>query len=72
MVYCRTVVKGTLGGPPVGNLNVLQINLHHCKDANEALFNYAINNNIDLILCQDPYILGGTAWHSTRMDYLLF
>lgn len=26
-----------------------------------ALFNYVINKNIYIILCQDPYILGGSA-----------
>lgn len=37
----------------------MQINLHHCQDANNALFNYCTDNSIDIILAQDPYVKNG-------------
>lgn len=39
-----------------GGVKCLQVNLNHCSDANSALNDYVINNSIDLILAQDPYI----------------
>lgn len=42
-------------------INFLQINLHHCADANDALANYVISNNINVVACQDPYIVDGVA-----------
>lgn len=59
---CLIVAKGAVSGNvPVGGLNILQINLNHCNDANDALTIYALNNNIDIILCQDPYVSDGVA-----------
>lgn len=42
-------------------LKSLQINLHHCRDANDALTEYAIENSVDIILCQDIYFWGDRA-----------
>lgn len=39
----------------------MQINLHHCSDANDALVDYVISNNINIVACQDPYIVDGVA-----------
>lgn len=40
-------------------LKILQINIHHCKQANEALDDYVLNEGVDEILGQDPYVLSG-------------
>lgn len=40
-------------------LRFLQINLHHCRDANDAFIKYAIDFNINIALIQDPYIFDG-------------
>lgn len=37
----------------------VEINLHHCFDANDALSKYALDNNVQFFLCQDPYTSGG-------------
>lgn len=34
----------------------MQVNLHHCSDASDALVQYVLSNNIDLVLCQDIYV----------------
>lgn len=39
----------------------MQINLHHCSDANDAVVDYVISNNINIVACQDPYIVDGVA-----------
>lgn len=41
------------------NLVIVQINLHHCSDANDALSSYAESSGVHFFLCQDPYISGG-------------
>lgn len=38
----------------------MQINLHYCEDANEALFSYCDKYSVDIILAQNPYIYNGT------------
>lgn len=59
---CLIVAKGGDGGDgPVGGIRIVQVNLHHCRDANDAVSDYAIANNINIILCQDPYVLDGVA-----------
>lgn len=42
-------------------VSFVQINLHHCNDANDALVRYAISNNIDILICQDIYLSEGVA-----------
>lgn len=37
-------------------LRFLQINLHQCRNANDAFIKYAIEFNINIALIQDPYI----------------
>lgn len=63
-VYCPNGYKGESGAQGVYGsglsgigLNILQINLHHCSEANNVMVDYANNHNIDCIICQDPYIL---------------
>lgn len=38
----------------------MQINLHHCRDAGDALLDYINKNDIDIVLGQDPYLCGGS------------
>lgn len=40
-------------------IHIVQINLHHCSDATDAVVNYVISNKIDAIMCQDPYVVEG-------------
>lgn len=40
-------------------LRFLQINLNHCKLANQELENTVDRLGIDIVLCQDPYIFSG-------------
>lgn len=42
-------------------INILQINLHHCREANDHLEDYVHKYDIDLILAQDPYISGNSS-----------
>lgn len=46
---------------PEEAIQLLQINLHHCSDANDAVVIYAVSRGIDIILCQDPYVVDGVA-----------
>lgn len=41
--------------PPFGHLKILQVNLNHCRAANEALRDYMINHQIDVALLQDAH-----------------
>lgn len=41
--------------PPFGHLKFIQINLNHCKAANEALKPFMTSNRIDIALLQDAY-----------------
>lgn len=65
MVCSLHVYKGALGALDAGlvgasavdnDFRVLQVNLHHCKDANANLFSYVIKHSIDCIICQDPHV----------------
>lgn len=38
---------------------VLQVNMHHCKAASAALHRYVINNEIDIVLIQEPWVFKG-------------
>lgn len=40
-------------------MKFLQINLHHCSDANTEMVSYSIDKAINVVLIQDPYILAG-------------
>lgn len=48
-------MSDTLGAS--NKLKILQIRLRHCKQANEALEDYVLNNGVNIILDQDPYVL---------------
>lgn len=54
----------------MGGLRILQINLNHCKDANDALGRYVSDNDFDIVLVQDPYVFNNSTpgippnWHS--------
>lgn len=41
--------------PPFGQVQLLQVNLNHCKSANETAKNHIIDNNIEIALLQDTY-----------------
>ncbi|CAN0110894.1 unnamed protein product, partial [Heterosigma akashiwo] len=41
-----------------GSLSVVQVNLQHKKDTLHALWVYALKEDIDVILVQEPYVLG--------------
>lgn len=51
------IVSGSLVAS--NKLKILQINLHHCKQANLALGDCVLNNRVDIILSQNPYVLNG-------------
>jgi len=40
----------------------LQINLHHSKAATAALLTRLATGNIDLVLIQEPWIVGNNLW----------
>lgn len=41
--------------PPFGHLEILQVTLNHCKEANVTLEEYLIREIIDIPLLQDAY-----------------
>lgn len=41
--------------PPFGHLEILQVTLNHCKEANVTLEEYLIREIIDIALLQDAY-----------------
>lgn len=42
--------------PPLfGAIKIIQVNLNHCKAANEAIRDYIKTENIDIALLQDAY-----------------
>lgn len=49
----------------------VQINLHHCFDANDALIRYSNDNNIHFFMCQDPYTIDGRVV-GVSPDWLIF
>lgn len=43
----------------IKNINILQINLNHCRAANTLLSKYITDKNIHIALIQDPYLHDG-------------
>jgi hypothetical protein len=41
----------------LGHLNILQINLNRSRVATESALQVAIENNVELILIQEPFLL---------------
>lgn len=52
-------MDGVVGDVNADNLVIVQINLHHCSDSNDALVSYAESTGAHFILCRDPYIYNG-------------
>jgi hypothetical protein len=42
--------------PDLNKIKFLQINLNHTKTATQLVAQYALQNNLDILLLQDPYV----------------
>jgi hypothetical protein len=41
----------------IGKIKIIRINLHNCKNASSTLSQYMLENEIDLTLVQEPYLI---------------
>ncbi|KAM8714826.1 hypothetical protein ACLKA7_001229 [Drosophila subpalustris] len=54
------------------SLRLLQINLHHCKAASAALLLRLAGDGADIVLIQEPWVVGGKVSGLGSADYKLF
>ena len=52
-------------------VTILQINLHHCKEAAAALLLHLSTGATDIVLIQEPYVVGGKVCGIGTTDFKL-